>query len=593
MRNILGIGGLLGHDANAAFISKSSIIAAAQEERFSRIKHDGSFPERAIQFCLASNNTPYREVSDVVFAEKPFQTMLASRTGRPGNAFTRWLGEVTPESWGGPYIHQARELFPSAKFHYAWHHLSHVAGAYVTSPFRRSAFLCVDGKGEDYSATIGIAEPAGMRILYEHSYENGLGLLYTLVTDYLGFHSFGSEYKVMGLAPYGRPDMVESLEQLIMSDPQGGTQLRFPAQFKHEIREALVDQVADLLKLPPREKDQPLEAVHLNLAASLQHLFEREVIRMAKFAKEVTDEHQLLFCGGCAQNCVTAGKLRRTGIFESIFNSPVGGDMGSAMGAAALLHQLETKTDQTLPSHGYYLGNEPGNIPEEADAHEISLEPSANLHHYVAEQLASGKIIGWIRGRMELGARALGARSILADPRPLDMQSAMNLKIKFRESFRPFAPAVLAEEAHRWFEINEAEESDFMNYTADLLPEHRREIPEDLEGIRDRLMFQRCAIPSVVHVDFSARLQTVRQSVHPDFHRLITAFNDITGIPMVINTSFNVSGQPIVSTAKEAWDCFVHTNMDLLVINDRIFRNPGVKTKEEKITWLDQFAKHS
>jgi len=267
--------------------------------------------------------------------------------------------------------------------------------------------------------------------------------------------------------------------------------------------------------------------------------------------------------------------------------------MGSAMGAAALLHLRDNKNYSKLTSHGYYLGNEPGEIPPEAAKHEITLDQSGELHRFIAEQLAAGKIIGWARGRMELGARALGARSILADPRPLNMQSAMNLKIKFRESFRPFAPAVLAEEAHRWFTINESEESDYMNYTADLLPKHRSEVPDELDGIRDRLMFERCEIPSVVHVDFSARLQTVRKTVHPDFHQLITEFYALTNIPMVINTSFNVSGQPIVSTASEAWECFVHTEMDLLVINDRIFRNPGVKTKEEKISWLDQFAKHS
>ncbi len=593
MKTILGIGGILGHDANAALIQNGELVAAAQEERFSRIKHDGFFPSRAIQFCLSRTHLSQTKITNVVFAEKPLQSILSNRSEKPGNAFTRWLGEVAPESWGGPYVHQARQLFPQAKFHYAWHHLSHVAGAYATSPFQRAAFLCVDGKGEDYSATIGIAAPEGIIISHEHSYENGLGLLYTLITDYLGFHSFGSEYKVMGLAPYGKPEMVDSLEQLIHSDSQGGIRLRFRANFKHENRESQVGQVAEILKRPARQKDEPLESFHLNLAASLQHLFEREVLRMAEFAKEITGEKQLLFCGGCAQNCVTAGKLRRAQIFDAISNSPVGGDMGSAMGAAALLHQIENKHNPHLCSHGYYLGNEPGEIPPEADEYEITLEDSNQLHQHVAQQLAAGKIVGWVRGRMELGARALGARSILADPRPLDMQSTMNLKIKFRESFRPFAPAVLAEEAHHWFDINETDESDFMNYTADLLPEHRRDIPDHLDGIRDRLMFERCEIPSVVHVDYSARLQTVRQSVHPDFHRLITEFNSLTGIPMVINTSFNVSGQPIVSTALEAWECFVHTDMDLLVINNRIFRNPGLKTKGEKISWLDQFAKNS
>jgi carbamoyltransferase len=285
---------------------------------------------------------------------------------------------------------------------------------------------------------------------------------------------------------------------------------------------------------------------------------------------------------------VAAGKLRALGVFQTLFNSPVGGDMGSGLGAA-LLHERE-RTGGALgriEARGFYLGSEPGPIPAAAQPWRVA--HAGSLHDYIAAQLAAGKVVGWVRGGMELGARALGARSILADPRQPKMQSLLNLKVKFRESFRPFAPAILAEETGAWFDS--AAESDYMNYTANLLPSRRAPMPAHFASLREQLDFPRCAIPSVVHVDYSARLQTVHQDVHPDFHRLITAFNALTGVPILINTSFNVSGQPIVRTAAEAWDCFVNTDIDLLVLNDEVFRNPFEKTRDEKLSWLKQFAK--
>jgi carbamoyltransferase len=310
---------------------------------------------------------------------------------------------------------------------------------------------------------------------------------------------------------------------------------------------------------------------------------------MAEFTHRMTGERYLLFCGGCAQNCVTAGRLRRAGIFDHVFNSPVGGDMGSALGAALLGHHRATGILPKVDTKGFYLGCEPG--PPPAEALKFQLPFTGSVHEAAARLLAEGKVVGWVRGRMELGARALGARSILADPRVENMQSVLNLKVKFRESFRPFAPAVLAEDCANWFDTSEP--SDFMQYTAYLLPKHRRPVPLELKSLRERLDFRRCDIPSVIHVDYSARLQTVRPEVHPDFHRLITEFKKITGVPIIINTSFNVSGQPIVRTAEEAWLCFRHTDMDYLVVNDVICRNPNDKTREEKLAWLKQFEKYS
>lgn len=564
------------------------LIASSQEERHTRHKHDGSFPHHAIAECLQLAELTPADVTDVVFAEKALQSHLFDLTGRPGNAFTRALGRVLPEGWGNLYGQQARALLPQAEFHHAWHHLSHVAGAFHTSPFDRAAFLCVDGKGEDYSASAGVIDHGKLKLLWEQPYENGLGMFYTLITYYLGFISFGSEYKVMGLAPYGEPRYVRELSRLFATDDRGGFRLHREIRFTEASLLAAFAWVASLIGLPPRGKSDPLDQVHIDLAASLQQIFEDEVFKMARFLRAETGEANVLFCGGCAQNCVAAGKLRAQVIFSTVFNSPVGGDMGSGLGAA-LLFERERRGGAPFKAdvRGFYLGSEPGPIPTEARPWQLKFD--GDLHAFVAQELAGGKIVAVVRGGMELGARALGARSIFADPRAPGMQSRLNLAVKFRESFRPFAPAILTDRTGEWFDS--AAESDYMNYTAYLRPERRAPLPAGFASLRERLDFPRCAIPSVIHVDFSARLQTIRPEVHPDFHKFITAFHALTGVPILINTSFNVAGQPIVRTAAEGWDCFVNTDIDLLVLNDEVFRNPFQKTREEKLSWLKQFAR--
>jgi carbamoyltransferase len=585
---ILGIGGLLGHDANAALLIDGHVIASAQEERFTRLKHDGAFPHRAIADCLALGGVAPGDVTDAVFAEKPLQSHLFNLAARPGNAFTRALGRVLPEGIGSLYVQTARALLPRARFHYAWHHLSHVAAAFHTSSFDRAAFLCVDGKGEDYSASAGVIADGELKILWEQNYENGLGMFYTLVTHYLGFLSFGSEYKVMGLAPYGRPVFTEKLSRLFTTDPRGGLRLHAPVRFNWDSLMAALPLVAEATGVPVRGPKDPLTDAHVNIAASLQQIFEEEIFKMARFVRAETGESHLLFCGGCAQNCVTAGKLRTAKIFSGVFNSPVGGDMGSALGAAVLLER-ERRGGAHFKIHarGFYLGSTPGEIPAEAQPWHVPV--AGDLFDFIAGELARGKIVAWVRDRMELGARALGARSILADARPRGMQSKLNLAVKFRESFRPFAPLVLAEDCAAWFDT--AEPSDYMQYTAYLVESRRTPQPAQFASLREQLDFPRCEIASVVHVDYSARIQTVNRDTHPDMHRLLTAFKRCTGVPILINTSFNVSGQPIVRTAAEGWECFLNTDIDLLVLHDQVFRNPGQKTREEKLAWLKQFAK--
>jgi carbamoyltransferase len=484
-------------------------------------------------------------------------------------------------------------MMPGARLHFAWHHLTHVAGAFHTSPFERCSFLCVDGKGEDYSASMGVIDGGELKLLWEQQYENGLGMLYTLVTGYLGFHSFGSEYKVMGLAPYGRPVFAERLARLFTTDEKGGIRLKAPVRFQWESVLSGYALVAEATGVPVRGPKDPLLEAHIDIAASLQHIFEEEVIKMARFLRAETGEVNLVFCGGCAQNCVSAGRLRSERIFSSVFNSPVGGDMGSGLGAALLLERERRAGQSPKPPafkvkhRGFYLGSEPGPEPVAARAHLMPVE--GDLFTFVAKQLAEGKIVAWVRGRMELGARALGARSILADARQPGMQSRLNLAVKFRESFRPFAPLVLTEDCAAWFDTNEP--SDFMQYTAYLVPSRRNPQPEGDASLRERLDFPRCSIPSVIHVDYSARLQTIRPENHPDMHRLLTEFKAQTGVPILINTSFNVSGQPIVRTAAEAWECFLHTDVDVLVLNNSVYRNPFDRTREAKLAWMGQFAK--
>jgi carbamoyltransferase len=584
---VLGVGGFLGHDANAALFVDGQLVAANQEERFTRRKHDGIFPTNAIRECLNVAGLTPGDVTVCVFAEKPLQSILFDRAKRPGAIVSRMLGRMLPESAGGLYNHQARSLLPHARFRYAWHHISHVAGAFYTAPFRRAAFLCIDGKGEDYSASAGVIDDTDLRLLWEQPYENGLGLLYTLVTYHLGFESFGSEYKVMGLAPYGKPRFADGLSRLFATDDRGGLRLHEPVTFEHRVMAESIQLVAKASGVPARNSSDPLSPEHVDLAASLQKVFEDEVFKMARFLRAKTGEPNLLFCGGCAQNCVVAGRLRAERVFEQLFNSPVGGDMGSGLGAALLyLRTARPRRSINVDTKGFYLGSEPGNAP--ASAARWRLSYTGGIHEYIAERLAEGRTVGWVRGRMELGARALGARSILADPRQPGMQSRLNLAVKFRESFRPFAPAILAEDVGQWFDSTE--ESSYMNYTANLLPSRRHPIPAAFATLKEQLDYPRSEIQSVIHVDFSARLQTVDSSVHPDFHRLLLAFKAVTGVPILINTSFNVRGQPIVRTAAEAWECFVNTDLDLLVVNDEVYANPCERSREDKLAWLRQFS---
>lgn len=562
---IVGVGGVPGHDSNACVLVNGQLVAASQEERYTRLKHDDVFPSRAIADCLALAGCRGADVGAVVFAAKPFQEWLATYTDRPSNWLTLQLGRLIPES-RFTYLREARELMPRASVHFAWHHACHASFAFAASPFDRAAFLCVDGRGDDVNATIGIVSRDATAIQHELPYNNGVGMFYSLITAFLGFAPL-CEYKVMGLAPYGEPILADRLRAFVETDANGA--LRF-----NRSRASMTELLARLarhLGVAPRSADDEFSVDHLNLAASVQRLFEEEIIAMARYARDVTGEHQFIFCGGCAQNCVAAARLRAAGIFDAVFVAPAAGDMGIGVGAA-LIHDQTTggAARGKVDLHGLMLGSPVGPVPSEARPYQVPFR--GDVLDTAATLLASGAILGWVRGRMEFGARALGARSILADPRSPDMQATLNQRIKFRESFRPFAPAVLAEDAGTWF--MPADRSDYMQTIAWLRDEHRRPAAAATTSWRERLAHHRCAVPAVVHVDFTSRLQTVDEEQCRDLHRLLTRFKHLTGIPMLVNTSFNVAGEPIVRTAADAWRCFAQTRMDYLLIEDELFRQP-------------------
>ncbi len=569
---IVGVGGVLGHDSNAAVLVDGRVAAASQEERYSRQKHDGAFPEQALRDCLAIAGCAVADVDVCVFADKPMQELLATHTDRPSNWLTWQMGRLTPER-SFPFLSDARRVMPHAKFQFAWHHLCHAALAFATSPFERAAFLCVDGRGDDVNATIGVADGRRTEIQFELAYEHGLGMFYSLITDFLGF-AWNSEYKVMGLAPFGTPVFVDTLREFVRTDANGALRFNQPRTSWTKLCKRLTDQ----LGMAPRRAGEEITTAHADLAASVQRLFEEQIFRMARYAREATGEKRLLFCGGCAQNCVTAGKLQMLGIFSEVFTSPAAGDMGTGLGAALLYRQLSDRNPSgKIDVHHMHLGSSPGEIPREGARFRVA--HGGDIVEATARLLADGAIVGWVQGRMEYGARALGARSILADPRDPDMQARINLETKGRESFRPFAPAILADDVDKWFDTTDR--SDYMQRVAWMKPEHRYATPDKFPDWRERLSYARCAVPAVIHVDYSARLQTVDHR-HAAFHRLLTQFKRLTGVPMLINTSFNLAGEPIVRTAADAWRCFARTRMDYLVIDDVLLRHPDSKVTDHR-----------
>lgn len=584
MRYVLGISGLY-HDSAAALLGDGRILAAVQEERLSRRKNDARFPERAIRSCLDQAGISVADLEAVAFYEKPllkFSRTLEVFLGwapRGGRAFARaipdWLaGRVDMRG----RIRAALPGLPADRpILFTTHHEAHAASAFLPSPFAEAAILTVDGVGEWATTAIARGSGAAIEPLDEVHFPHSLGLLYSAFTAYCGFRVNSGEYKLMGLAPYGEPRWVDALlEEVISLEADGSFRLDLgffdPLAEEHLTNERFHSRFGG----PPRRPDDPIEKRHLDLARSIQEVTEQAMLGLARRAHERTGCDRLCLAGGVALNCVANGRILREGPFKSVWIQPAAGDAGAALGAAlAAWHGPRERGGMgaaRVPSTsdamgGGFLG--PAESPEAVEASLKRwgavwerLDPEA-LRERVVQALIDGKVVGWVQGRMEFGPRALGHRSILGDPRSPDMQSRMNLKVKFRESFRPFAPAVLAERCGEFFGLEP--ESPYMLLVAPVAESQRLAVDREAEGL-DRLRQIRSTVPAVTHVDGSARVQTVDAARNPEFHALLRHFEARTGCPVLINTSFNVRGEPVVATADDAYRCFINSRIDVLAV---------------------------
>jgi carbamoyltransferase len=574
------------HDSAACLLRDGELVAAAQEERFTRIRHDADFPARAVAYCLREGGLRIAEVDHVVFYDKPipkFARILQSHVAVAPRGLRAFLMAIPV--WLRQKLWTARELEEALgddrEVLFTEHHQAHAASAFFPSPFESAAVLTIDGVGEWATTTCGVGNGNTLSLEQELRFPHSLGLLYSAFTYYTGFKVNSGEYKVMGLAPYGTPRFADLIrKELIDLRDDGSFQLNL-AYFDYVGGLRMTNErFHRLFGGPPRDPESHLTEREMDLAASIQVVTEEVVLALARALQQRTGEKRLCLAGGVALNCVANGKLTRNTAFEQIFVQPAAGDAGGALGAAyavwhTYLGQPRSADGVRDRMRGAYLG--PSFTGAEIDAalaefgavSEV-LDDSVLLPR-VVERLERGSVVGWFSGRMEFGPRALGARSILGDPRNVTMQKTMNLAVKFRESFRPFAPSVREEDAAKWFELDQA--SPYMLLTAQVRAEHMATLGEEdrqKTGI-DLLNVPRSSIPSVTHVDGSARVQTVSKDTAPRYHALLTAFGEKTGCGMLVNTSFNVRGEPIVCTPREAYICFMRTGLDTLVIEDRLF----------------------
>ncbi len=593
MTAILGVSAFY-HDSAAAIVVDGRIVAAAQEERFTRKKHDSDFPERATAYCLEAAGIRPEQLDFVAFYDKPltkFERLLETYLAYAPGGFRSF--RLAMPLWLKEKLHMRRTLLrklgerSGARVVFTDHHESHAASAFFASPFEKAAILTLDGVGEWSTTTLGVGEGNRIRLFEHLAFPHSLGLLYSAFTYYCGFRVNSGEYKLMGLAPYGRPIYLDRILGSLVDLKDDGSFRLDMGYFNYCQGLTMTGpRFHELFGGPPRAPESVLEQRHMDVAASIQAATEEIVLRIGRTLHARTGLENLVLAGGVALNCVANGRLLREGDFADIWVQPAAGDAGGALGAALFTwYQLLERPRQPQgrdSQHGSLLG--PGFSTEEvaarlhalgADAHRATDE--ADLVEQTARLLAAGKVVGWFQGRMEFGPRALGARSILGDPRSPEMQADMNLKIKYRESFRPFAPVVLREKVADWFEFSPRHESPYMLLVAPVAESRRVPVdPEQLAVMREnpdlrrRVNVVRSTIPAVTHVDYSARLQTVDDDRNPRFHHLLEAFERLTGCPVLVNTSFNVRGEPIVCTPEDAYRCFMATEMDALVIEDLI-----------------------
>jgi carbamoyltransferase len=587
------------HDSAAALVCDGEIVAAAQEERFTRRKHDSSFPIRALEYCLAEGQTTLDDVDHIVFYDKPFvkfERLLETYLAFAPRGLRSF--QMAVPLWTREKLFQKKLLTDelkslsktgtvAEKLLFTEHHLSHAASAFFPSPFEEALVLTMDGVGEWTTTSVGVGRGNQLEITREIRFPHSLGLLYSAFTYYTGFKVNSGEYKLMGLAPYGQPRYTDKIfDHLIDLKPDGSFRLNME-YFDYCTGLTMTNGRFDaLFGEPARKPEELLTQRHMDLAASIQAVLEEVVLRMTRSLARETGIRNLCLAGGVALNCVANGKVLRDGSFDRIWIQPAAGDAGGALGAALAACHLYTKQARQVKAcgdsmKGAYLGP---CFPQPDIERRLTAAGAvfcvldeAELLHQSAEALEAGKALGWFQGRMEFGPRALGGRSILGDARSPAMQSILNLKVKYRESFRPFAPSVLREDVAEWFEMDC--DSPYMLLVADVVERRRKPMtPEQqaLFGI-EKLNIPRSDIPAVTHVDYSARVQTVHRETNPRYHALISRFKDRTGCPVVVNTSFNVRGEPIVGTPEDAFRCFMGTEIEVMAVGNCFLRKEDQK----------------
>ncbi len=611
MSSILGISAFY-HDSAASILKNGEIIAAAQEERFTRKKHDPDYPKNAINFVLEYSNLKLSEVDQIVFFEKPFlkfERLLETYVAFAPKGFISFVKAMP--LWIKEKLFQKNFLFNKLKEHdenyksdqnifFSDHHLSHASSAFFPSPFEEAVILTADGVGEWATTTVAVGKGNHLEVKKEIHFPHSLGLLYSAFTYYSGFKVNSGEYKLMGLAPYGTPIFVDKIKKLIDIKDDGSFRLN-QKYFNYATGLTMTnDKFHNLFDHEPRNpRKEKITQFYMDIAASVQKVTEEIMIKLVKGIRNEFEIKNLCLAGGVALNCVANGKIVKEKIFDNVWIQPAAGDAGGSLGAALALWHIEQGnkrfTDQDDKMKGSYLGSEFDQEQIEKDLNFLGANFETfsyeNLIDKTAEFLSNEKVIGWFQGRMEFGPRALGGRSILADPRSEKMQKNLNLKVKYRESFRPFAPSILREDLSNWFDLDV--DSPYMLLVSDISSEKKIEMTEKqkkLFGI-DKLNIKRSEIPAVTHVDYSARIQTVTKSNNKSFYDLIYKFKEKTGCPMIVNTSFNIRGEPIVNSPTDALKCFMGTEIDYLVIGncilDKSKQGPHIKKNHKNEFELD------
>ena len=600
---ILGISSFY-HDSAACLLKNGKIIAAAQEERFTRKKHDQSFPANAIKDCLKEAGINASDLEIVAFYDKPFlkfERILETYLTYAPKGLSSFLKAIPlwikKKLWIKELIKD--ELDYSGTILFPEHHASHAASAFYASPFQEAAFLTMDGVGEWATTSYGVGNGNNMEVLADIKFPHSLGLLYSAITYYTGFRVNSGEYKVMGLAPYGEPKYKEMIYKHLIYVKEDGSFKLDMSYFDYSVGLKMTNnKFNSLFGGPPRKPESELTQKEMDIARSVQEVTEEIVYKMAKHVRKVTGKKYLCLAGGVALNCVSNGKLLRSGVFDDIYIQPAAGDAGGALGCALIAWYQHLGNDRHADGkndfmNGAYLGPEfsNGEIEEYLDKKGYSYQKlqDEELPERIADLIAEQNVIGWFQGRMEFGPRALGGRTIIGDSRSSETQKTINLKIKYRESFRPFAPSIREENISEYFDIDRP--SPYMLLVADVKKDKQLKMTKEQEGYfgLKKLNIARSEIPAVTHVDYSARIQSVNKKTNPRYHEMLTKFNEKHGCPVVVNTSFNVRGEPIVCTPKDAYLCFMRTEMDYLILNNFLLKKIDQKPLDKDTDWMSEF----